>query len=75
MRPASRVARALRPPHLLGLRVPVGIDISTLVAAMAEQSVYVVERAGCIRIGAHVYNDEEDIARFRLALRDAMGMC
>lgn len=62
------VPRALRPPHLLGLRAGPGRDAAGIVAALAARNVFVAERQGTIRVGAHVYNDEADVARFRAAL-------
>ena len=62
------VPRVSRPPHLLGLRTPDGIAAGPLVAALAQHGVYVAERGGTIRVGAHIYNDEEDVARFETAL-------
>ncbi|HYZ63189.1 MAG TPA: aminotransferase class V-fold PLP-dependent enzyme [Acetobacteraceae bacterium] len=58
-----------RSPHIVGLRVPGGAG--ALVAALADRNVHVAERGGQIRVGAHVYNDEEDCARFAAALRAA----
>ena len=67
------VPRAIRPPHLLGLRAPDG-SAGRIVAALAAGGVHVAERGGTIRVGAHIYNDGEDVARFTSALGRAMGM-
>ena len=37
-------------------------------ARLAERGVYVAERGGVLRVGTHIYNDEEDVARFGEAL-------
>jgi selenocysteine lyase/cysteine desulfurase len=66
------IPRALRAPHILGLEPPAGMATADLVAALAEQGVYVAERGGRIRIGAHVFNDEEDVALFASALKRAV---
>ena len=66
------IPRALRAPHILGLEPPPGVVTADLVTALAEQGVYVAERGGCMRIGAHVFNDEEDIALFASALKRAV---
>ncbi len=66
------VPRRLRAPHILGLAPPTGIAATELVAALAEQGVYVAERGGCIRVGAHVFNDEADLALFGTALERAV---
>jgi selenocysteine lyase/cysteine desulfurase len=63
------VPRALRPPHILGLRPPAGVSTDAALASLAEQGVYVAERGGVMRLGAHVYNDDADVARFATALR------
>ena len=63
------VPRALRPPHILGLRPPAGVSTDAALAGLAEQGVYVAERGGVMRLGAHVYNDDADVARFATALR------
>ena len=62
------VVRKYRAPHLLGLQVPDG-NAGRLVAALAEDGVYVAERGGRIRVGAHIYNDEEDVDRFHTSLK------
>ncbi|HEY0421450.1 MAG TPA: aminotransferase class V-fold PLP-dependent enzyme [Acetobacteraceae bacterium] len=66
------VPRPLRPPHILGLHPPDGIGAGSLVASLAGQNVHVAERGGCIRVGAHVFNDEEDVERFGRAVQRAM---
>ena len=66
------VPKPVRSPHILGLRTPIAWDVNAIVAALANQGVHVAERGGNIRIGAHVFNDEEDVARFATALRIAI---
>lgn len=66
------VSRRFRPPHLLGLRVSAGVA-GPVVAALARDGVHVAERGGVIRVGAHIYNDEEDSGRFATALRRAIA--
>ena len=66
------ISRAFRPPHILGLRVPDGVDASALVTSLAAQNVYVAERGGRLRVGAHIYNDDQDVARFGAALERAV---
>jgi len=67
------VARAFRPPHILGLRPPDGITAAALAASLAAQGVYVAERGGRLRVGAHVYNDDQDVARFGATLQRALA--
>lgn len=64
------VAREFRPPHLLGLGVQG--DVGRLVATLAQDGVHVAERGGQIRIGVHIFNDDEDVARFAEALEGAL---
>ncbi len=63
------VPRALRPPHILGLRPPAGVDAASSLASLAKHGVYGAERGGMLRLGVHAYNDEEDVARFGVAVR------
>ena len=63
------VPRAQRPPHILGLRPPDGLSADTALSFLADRGVYVAERGGVMRLGVHVYNDEEDATRFGAALR------
>jgi selenocysteine lyase/cysteine desulfurase len=65
------VPRALRPPHILGLAPPAGVEVAATVARLAEQRVYVAERGSVMRLGVHACVDEEDVARFAAALRAA----
>ena len=63
------VARQFRSPHILGLGLPPGTNATALAASLAAEGVYLAERGSGLRVGAHVYNDEEDVARFGQALR------
>ncbi len=67
------VPRNIRPPHLLGLRAPNGAA-GRIVTALAAEGVHVAERGGTIRVGAHIYNDEEDVTRFASSLRRTSGV-
>jgi selenocysteine lyase/cysteine desulfurase len=66
------VPRACRSPHVLGLRLPSGMDAAAFVGRLEARGVYVAERGGTVRVGAHVFNDEEDVARFGAAVAEAM---
>jgi selenocysteine lyase/cysteine desulfurase len=68
MRGFRPIPRAQRAPHILGLHPPPGLDVSTVVPALAEHGVHVAERGGNIRIGAHAYNDDDDVTRFAGAI-------
>ena len=66
------VAARVRAPHLVGLRVPGG-STATLAADLAAAGVFVAERGGQLRVGAHIYNDEDDVARFADAARRSLA--
>lgn len=61
----------MRAGHILGLRLPGGLP-PHLVPALAEAGVHAADRQGVLRLGPHVYNDEEDIARFAAAMGRAL---
>jgi selenocysteine lyase/cysteine desulfurase len=47
--------------HLVGLRVPSGVDIGKIQTALKQRNVLVSVRGESIRIAPHVYNDQNDI--------------
>ncbi|HWA78762.1 MAG TPA: aminotransferase class V-fold PLP-dependent enzyme [Acetobacteraceae bacterium] len=59
----------VRAPHILSLSFPSGMK-EGLAARLAAENVHVAGRLGRLRISPHVYNDEEDVARFVAAFRD-----
>lgn len=59
---------AWRSPHLVGLRMPPGVDLAALKAELDEARVSVSIRGTSLRVSPHVYNDASDIA----ALADAI---
>jgi selenocysteine lyase/cysteine desulfurase len=67
------VARARRAPHVLGLQLPGSMDAAAFVAGLERHGVYVAERGGTVRVGAHVFNDEDDVTRFGAAVMAGMG--
>jgi selenocysteine lyase/cysteine desulfurase len=63
--------KRVRAPHILSLGLsenPAGV-----IAALADQQIYVAARLGRMRISPHVYNDEADVDRFVVALKHALG--
>jgi selenocysteine lyase/cysteine desulfurase len=58
-------------PHILSLGFPGGMP-ANLVAALAEKNWFAAARLGRLRISPHVYNDEEDVARFVTALHHVL---
>jgi selenocysteine lyase/cysteine desulfurase len=59
--------RALRSPHILGLRLPGGLPPG-LVDGLAAQGAYACDRLGALRISPHVWTEEADIDRFLAVL-------
>ncbi|MBO1080853.1 aminotransferase class V-fold PLP-dependent enzyme [Roseomonas haemaphysalidis] len=55
--------RALRAPHILGLRLPGGVPPG-LVDGLAAQGAFACDRLGALRISPHVWTEEADIDRF-----------
>ena len=66
------VSERFRAPHILGLRAPGG-DAGTLVERLASRGVHVAKRGDNIRLGVHIYNDEEDVSRFAAAMQELIG--
>ena len=50
-----------RGAHLFGLRMPSGIDLNALSAALAERQVVVSLRGNALRLSPNVYNDVGDV--------------
>jgi selenocysteine lyase/cysteine desulfurase len=50
-----------RSPHLFGLRMPAGVDLAELRAALEERDVYVSLRGSSLRVSPHVYNTAADV--------------
>ncbi len=63
--------QGVRAPHILCAGFPGGPPAG-LAAKLAASGAYAALRLGRLRISPHVYNDEEDIARFAAALRGAL---
>ena len=68
----TMLPRALRAPHILGLRLSGGMPPG-LVDGLATRGVHVADRLGVMRVSPHVYNDETDVATFATALRHAVA--
>lgn len=52
-----------RAHHLVGVRLPKGVDLEKLKAAFQEKKVYVSLRGSAVRISCHLFNDEKDVGR------------
>ncbi len=60
-----------RAPHFLGLRHTGGIP-PTLLDTLKSHNVHVSVRGDSIRVTPHLYNDDEDVERFFVALEAAL---
>ena len=61
-----------RAEHLFGLRLPAGVRLETLQAALARDRVTVSLRGSAVRVAPHVYNDADDIEVLRQAVLEAL---
>jgi selenocysteine lyase/cysteine desulfurase len=59
---------AWRGQHLLGLRLPPGLELERVRASLREHRLSVSFRGSAIRIAPHLYNDERDLAALVQAL-------
>jgi selenocysteine lyase/cysteine desulfurase len=61
-----------RGSHLFGLRMPEGLDLGALKAALAERNVSASLRGTALRLSPNVYNDKEDIEALAGVLRSSV---
>jgi len=59
---------SFRAGHLVGIRMPVGVEAARVRSALEERNVHVSLRGDAIRVSPHVYNDEDDLAALAEAL-------
>ncbi|MCC6717574.1 MAG: aminotransferase class V-fold PLP-dependent enzyme, partial [Acetobacteraceae bacterium] len=64
----TMLPRALRAPHILGLRLSGGMPPG-LLDRLTARGVHVADRMGVMRVSPHVYNEERDVTAFATALR------
>ncbi len=69
---ASSLSPAERGP-ILALTPPAGVDLAGLVRALEAGGILVSARAGCLRIGPHLYNTGAEIDLAARAVADASG--
>ena len=62
-----------RSAHLVGLRLPEGADPRSLVAELADRSVFVSVRGNSVRVSAHMWNTTADIDRLLEGLAAWVG--
>lgn len=60
----------VRSPHLLGLRMPSGLDPAVVAAHLREQGVHVSVRGTSLRVSTHVFNTHEDVNRLLQSLEE-----
>lgn len=68
----TTVAPDLRAPHYLSLTSDRGLP-AELTARLAERDIYVSVRGASMRVTPHLYNNDEDVARFSSALKDLLA--
>ena len=59
--------KAVRAPHMIGLRFPDGPP-ANLIEGLKAERVFVSQRTDSLRISPHLYNNQEDIDRLFEAL-------
>jgi selenocysteine lyase/cysteine desulfurase len=64
---------AWRGAHLVGLRPPVGADMSALASSLAAAGVNVSLRGASIRVSPHLYNTPDDMTALVSALTPSRG--
>lgn len=57
-----------RGSHILGVRLPEGVDIEKVKKIFNEKKIYVSFRGNAIRVSPNVYNEEKDLQRLVSAL-------
>ncbi|MFQ5746354.1 MAG: aminotransferase class V-fold PLP-dependent enzyme [Gemmatimonadota bacterium] len=62
---------AWRAAHLVGLRLPAGIDIDGLHRELTRRRIHVALRGSALRVSPHLYNDPSDLEALREVLRAA----
>ncbi|HSW28959.1 MAG TPA: aminotransferase class V-fold PLP-dependent enzyme [Longimicrobiales bacterium] len=60
-----------RAAHLFGLRMPAGIDLAALKAALERRKVVASLRGSALRLSPNVYNDDGDMEALLQVLREA----
>jgi selenocysteine lyase/cysteine desulfurase len=63
---------SVRAPHILSVAFPKGMP-ADLPNRLAAENVHAAPRLGRLRLSPHVYNDEEDVARFVDVFRGIAG--
>ncbi len=70
LRAADETTRA---GNIYGLHAQIPLDLEKVRRSLAEQNVFVSVRGSAIRVSPHVFNDESDLERLYVALKDALS--
>ncbi len=62
-----------RARHLFGLRMPPGLDLTSLRDTLSARRIHVSLRGNALRVSPNVYNDAEDVAALVTALEAAVA--
>lgn len=65
--------RDYRSPHLFGLKMPAGLELESVRAALEDANVWVSLRGSSLRISPNVYNTPDDIGALEEVLRSVTG--
>ncbi|MFP6772553.1 MAG: aminotransferase class V-fold PLP-dependent enzyme [Alphaproteobacteria bacterium] len=63
--------KAVRAPHMIGLRFPDGPPVN-LIESLKADRVFVSQRTDCLRISPHLYNNQADLDRLFKALAKSL---
>ena len=64
---------AWRAAHLMGLRLPAGVQLDRLTALLQERQIMVSVRGDAVRVSPNVYNDTADLHALTQVLKEARG--
>ena len=64
---------AWRAPHILGVRLPAGLDAAALARELDRRRVSVSVRGRALRVAPHLYNDADDLAALVEGVRAGLG--
>ncbi|MBI4538609.1 MAG: aminotransferase class V-fold PLP-dependent enzyme [Gemmatimonadetes bacterium] len=64
---------AWRGSHIVGIRLPPGLDLDAVQKELAAANVFASLRGSALRVSPHAYNDAEDVAALREVLRGVVG--
>jgi selenocysteine lyase/cysteine desulfurase len=66
--------RAFRAGHLMGIRMPEGLDTQSVKARLQERNIFVSIRGQAVRVAPHVYSRKEDIDALIEVLAECAGV-